>query len=53
MKKLPILFADDDALYLQLTGDASKDTLNLAAKAGISRVSGKSHMAQEIREIFE
>jgi CheY-like chemotaxis protein len=35
------------------TGDASKDAGNLAAKAGISRVIGKSYTAQEIREIFE
>jgi len=115
MEKLPILFVDDDASYLQLikrivdengvsayyaacgkdaleilrvnrcelmvtdlnmpgmdgyslarlarkqfpdlriildTGNASKDVLNLAAEAGISRVIGKSPMAQEIREIF-
>jgi CheY-like chemotaxis protein len=115
MKKLPILFVDDDALYLRLikrivdeigatayyaacgedalkilrvnrcelmvtdlnmpgmdgcslarlarkhvpdldiillTSDASKEALNLAAEAGISRVIGKSPMAQEIREIL-
>jgi len=115
MKKLPILFVDDDASYLKLikrivdengvpahyatcgedaleilrvnrcelmvtdldmpgmdgytlsrlarkqlpdlriilfTGDASEEALKLAAEAGISRVIGKSPMAQEIREVL-
>ena len=41
-----------DLNIILFTSDASKVALNLAAEAGISRVIGKSPMAQEIREIL-
>jgi CheY-like chemotaxis protein len=41
-----------DLRIILYTGNSSKEVLDLAAEAGISRVIGKSPMAREIRDIL-